>query len=229
MKNLKNTKAFTAASFSVGIINFLAAAFAVSRLPEKVPVHFDINGVCNGFGSRWGLLLVAAVPMILSFIFLLAARLIKTQQPKLITFTGFIVSLFFSVEFWFIYMLSASGIQLGDKIEKQPAISSLPLLFSALFIILGNFTPIMSPNKAVGLRIKWTLENPQCWKATHRFMGKLMVATGLITALISVIVYVFMPANMVLELVIIFIMIVVNCVIPSIYAYKHKDDKLLAE
>ncbi|MCR5601656.1 MAG: SdpI family protein [Ruminococcus sp.] len=224
MKNLQNAKTFNIASLAVSFVNIAAAVFAVSRLPEKVPTHFDFNGVCNSFGSRWGLMFIAFIPLLLNFIFMLTARLINAKQPKLIALTSFVISVFFAAEFWLIYMVSSSGVQLGDKLERQPAITILPMMMSALFIVLGNYTPIIAPNKFLGLRVKWTLQNPQCWKITHRFMGKVMVVTGLITALLSVISYAFTEAGFATEFILTFVMIAVSIFIPTIFAYNHRND-----
>lgn len=229
MKNMKKTKVFNTASVCIGIINIIAAVFAVSHLPEKVPTHFDINGVCDGFGSRWGLMFVAAIPLILSFIFLLTARLIKNQQPKLLSLTGFLFSLFFASYFWLLYPLASSDIQIGDKLENQPFSVALPLVFAVLFVILGNYTPLIAPNKALGLRVKWTLANPQCWKATHRFMGKIMVVSGLLTAAISIISYAFMGTGFIFGFVLTMIMLTVIITIPTVFAYIHRNDRLSAE
>ncbi len=224
MKNIKIAKFFNITSIAITIINMIAAFIAISRLPEKVPTHFDFNGVCNGFGSRWGLITVAVIQLFLCIVFMLVSHFSKNHQPNLIAMTGLIMSIFFAIEFWFIYMISSSGVQLGDKIERQPAITILPMMMSALFIILGNYTPIIAPNKFFGLRVKWTLKSPQCWKITHRFMGKVMVVTGLITAFISIISYAFMGAGFITEFILTFVMIAVSIFIPTIFAYKHRND-----
>lgn len=226
---MKNVKIFNVTSVCIGIINIIAAVFAVSRLPEQVPTHFDFNGVCNDFGSRWGLMFVAAIPLILSFIFLLTARLIKNQQPKLLSLTGFLFSLFFASYFWLLYPLASSDIQIGDKLENQPFSVALPLVFAVLFVILGNYTPLIAPNKALGLRVKWTLENPQCWKATHRFMGKIMVVSGLLTAAISIVLYFTIGTGFIFGLILSMTMVIFSIALSTVFAYIHRNDRLSAE
>lgn len=226
---MKNVKIFNVASVCIGIINIIAAVFAVSRLPEQVPTHFDFNGVCDGFGSRWGLMFVAVLPLIMSVIFLLVARYIKNQQPKLLSLTGFLFSLFFASYFWLLYPLASSNIQIGDKIRNQPYSLALPLLLSVLLIILGNYTPLIAPNKAMGLRVKWTLANPQCWKATHRFMGKIMVVSGLLTAAISIVLYFTIGTGFIFGLILSMTMVIFSIALSTVFAYIHRNDRLSAE
>lgn len=226
---MKNVKIFNVASVCIGIINIIAAVFAVSHLPEKVPTHFDINGVCDGFGSRWGLMFVAVLPLIMPVLFLLVARYIKNQQPKLIALTSFLFSLFFASYFWLLYPLASSNIQIGDKIRNQPYSLALPLLLSVLLIILGNYTPLIAPNKAMGLRVKWTLANPQCWKATHRFMGKIMVVSGLLTAAISIVLYFTIGTGFIFGLILSMTMVIFSIALSTVFAYIHRNDSLSAE
>ncbi len=49
-----------------------------------------------------------------------------------------------------------------------------------LFVVLGNYMPKFRPNRTMGIRIKWTLEDEENWRATHRFGGKVMVVCGLL-------------------------------------------------
>jgi len=56
----------------------------------------------------------------------------------------------------------------------------------ALFLLItGNVFGKTERNFFMGLRTPWTLASHANWKATHRFMGRLMVASGLALLLIN--------------------------------------------
>ncbi|MPN13334.1 hypothetical protein SDC9_160655 [bioreactor metagenome] len=51
-----------------------------------------------------------------------------------------------------------------------------------LFVILGNLMPKLKTNPWAGIRVKWTMEDPEIWYKTHRFSGRLWIAGGLALA-----------------------------------------------
>mgnify|MGYP000573868704 FL=1 len=42
-----------------------------------------------------------------------------------------------------------------------------------LFVIVGNYLPKVKPNRTIGIRVVWTLQDEENWNATHRFSGKI--------------------------------------------------------
>lgn len=49
-----------------------------------------------------------------------------------------------------------------------------------LFVIVGNYLPKVKPNRTIGIRVVWALQDEENWHATHRFSGKIWVAAGLL-------------------------------------------------
>ena len=49
-----------------------------------------------------------------------------------------------------------------------------------LFMIIGNYLPKVKQNNTIGIRVVWTLQDEENWSATHRFSGKLWVASGVL-------------------------------------------------
>lgn len=65
------------------------------------------------------------------------------------------------------------------ELELNPMM--LIVLFLAfLFIGIGNYLPICKQSATMGIKIKWTLENEENWRATHRFSGKVWFVCGLL-------------------------------------------------
>ena len=50
-----------------------------------------------------------------------------------------------------------------------------------LFVIVGNYLPKVKPNRTIGIRVVWALQDEENWIATHRFSGKIWVAAGLLS------------------------------------------------
>jgi uncharacterized membrane protein len=56
-------------SFLLVAAGILIIAFSLPGLPDKVPVHFDLKGEPNRFGSKYELWIVAGVSVLLYMIF----------------------------------------------------------------------------------------------------------------------------------------------------------------
>ena len=52
-----------------------------------------------------------------------------------------------------------------------------------LFMIIGNYLPKVKQNNTIGIRVIWTLQDEENWNATHRFSGKLWMASGILCML----------------------------------------------
>ena len=52
-----------------------------------------------------------------------------------------------------------------------------------LFMVIGNYLPKVKQNNTIGIRVIWTLQDEENWNATHRFSGKLWMASGILCML----------------------------------------------
>ena len=222
MKN-KNF-AYSIIALALSVIHVIVSIVMILRLPESIPTHFDIHWVCDGMGSRWTLLLTASLPLIAALVSLPCTAKAKEPLRKLTGMTFLIVTGYLIVLWWLVYPVSAKMVTIGEEIDPQALQWVLPLLYSLLFVVIGNYLPIFPPNKGLGLRVSWTLNNPQCWRVTHRFAGRLWVITGLLMSVIVLIAALAHVGSMLWVYILFFEMMAVNIVVPCIYAYMHKDD-----
>ena len=130
-------------------------------------------------GSVWGrgaaaaqaLLLLAAQWALVLIVFY--ANRDREQSPKAL---GLVVWVLPALSL----LLGAMGLLLEGGAGDGYTVMALTTLFMGLlFAAIGNYMPKMRQNGAMGIRVKWTLENEQNWNATHRWAGKLWVAGGL--------------------------------------------------
>ena len=52
-----------------------------------------------------------------------------------------------------------------------------------MFMVIGNYLPKVKQNNTIGIRVIWTLQDEENWNATHRFSGKLWMASGILCML----------------------------------------------
>ena len=56
------------------------------------------------------------------------------------------------------------------------------LSVAVLLLILGNYLGKVRHNHVFGVRTPWTLKDPRVWDKTHRFTGRIMVASAVVLA-----------------------------------------------
>lgn len=57
------------------------------------------------------------------------------------------------------------------------------------WMILGNLLPKCKQNALIGIRTKWTLASETVWYKTHRWGGRLILVTGIVSALVCLLVF----------------------------------------
>ena len=159
------------------IAPFVVIPFVWNSLPDYIPTHWNMRGHVNGYmGKFWGTFLLPLMNIVLA---LLPIFLPKIDPKKQIgssmrvirilrlTISGFLLILF---------MLTIE-ISLGKEIDMS-LITNLGL--PVLILVIGNYLPTVRPNYFIGVRVPWTLEDPENWRMTHKFTGKLYVISSVL-------------------------------------------------
>jgi uncharacterized membrane protein len=151
--------------------------WAIGRLPGRVPIHWNLAGEVDG----WGTPLTAALmlPAIGTVVYLVilaydwggldfkAARAMSAATTRQIRILVLLL----------MGGLHGSILWAAMHAGATPA-SRLMLIMALFYILLGNLLPRLEPNAWAGIRIPPTLEDREVWKRTHRMCGKWMVVAG---------------------------------------------------
>ena len=173
---LKNKKMLALTS-AVILLPMLAGLVLWNRLPENIPVHWNIAGEVDRYGSR-------AMVVLGLFGFLLVIHwfgiFATVMDPKNKEQTEKALLLVY----WIVPVLSLVMAVLTYSTALGAAVSVntvLPVFLGLLFTVIGNQMPKCRRNYTIGIKIPWTLESEENWNATHRLAGKIWVIGGLLT------------------------------------------------
>ncbi|MBP8639910.1 MAG: SdpI family protein [Oscillospiraceae bacterium] len=146
------------------------------KLPEQVPIHFDMNGVPDNYASKAiaGFLFPVLLAAFNVFVhFMMNSDPKKQNANKIIRLVGFWI--FPVVSLITVPMTLFKGLN-----YDVPVVTICTAMIGLLFLIIGNYLPKSRQSYTVGIRLPWTLDNEENWNKTHRFGGFVWVLGGLV-------------------------------------------------
>lgn len=156
------------------------AAAVYTRLPQRVPSHWNLQGEVDGWMTRpWGPLMQ---PLIATFV--LAVFLVLPRMDPRRANTDYIaevrrLTLNLLVCFFAVTEVAVLGSALGWPVNADRVVL---VAIGMLFMGLGNFLPRIRSNWLIGFRTPWTMDNERVWRATHRVGGRTMIVSGMMIA-----------------------------------------------
>ena len=173
MKLRNNTQIIL--STIVCLVPIVLTLVLYKKLPEQVPIHFDINGVPDNYASKAiaGFLFPCLLAGFNIFVhFMMNADPKKQNANKIIRLVGFWI--FPVVSLITVPMTLFKGLN-----YDVPVVTICTVMIGLMFLIIGNYLPKSRQSYTVGIRLPWTLDNEENWNKTHRFAGFVWVIGGL--------------------------------------------------
>ena len=192
------------------LVPFIYLAYVWEKLPEKVPMHWNMEGEIDRYGDKSELILI---PFLLPLLIYVLFTIIPKIDPKdKLKYMGKKYTVLKTVLTVFMSALSMMIIYAAMN-ESFYNPNYILLLIGVLFAILGNYFKTLRANYFIGIKTPWTLENETVWKETHKLAGKIWFIGGLMIIFGSLILD--KTANTVL-----FVTITVTItLIPVVYSY----------
>lgn len=190
--------------------SFLISIKLYGKLPEQMPVHWNIAGEVDRYGSRFEG--AFAIPLLNAGLLMLMIWLpvIDPRRKSYANFEGF-----YKLFQWVMVLFLAGmhGLIMALSLGHELSISLyVKLAIGILFIIIGNYMGKVRSNWFVGIKNPWTLESDEVWTKTHRLAGPLMFAAGVLTMLLA-----FVDKSFAYWLII--GSVILAALIPTIYSY----------
>jgi len=160
------------------VIMAIASVIAYPRLPERVPIHWDLHGQTNRWQSRGHAVLFLPIAAVVLWGVLRALPSIDPRRANYSKFQPtyeFMVGATLTVIALIHLAVLASGIGMPIAIHRV-----IPIALGTILVAIGNQLPRARSNWWFGIRNPWTLSNDRVWERTHRVGGYLMMAAGVV-------------------------------------------------
>ena len=157
---------------------FLMILAVYSKLPAEVPMHWNVHGEIDRYGSRNELFLIAGINVFLG-VFMSAMAKIDPKQKNYTRFRE-------TYEWMIIWTLGFMTVLMGVVLVEtmQPGTLNISKVVCAmvgiLFVVLGNMMPKVKQNFFTGVKTPWALSSDAVWNKTQRLGGKCLVLGGIL-------------------------------------------------
>lgn len=195
---------------SIVLLPFVYLAIIWNKLPQKVPVHWNIRGEVDRYGEKTEMILIPVLlPLLVYLIFLVVPKI--DPKNKLNKMGNKLNSL----KFVLITLMSGLALFLIFSAQHQNFTNpNLIFVFIGLmYLVFGNYFKTIKANYFIGIRTPWTLESETVWKETHRLAGKLWLAGGLLVIISAL----FLDDKM--NVLTFFIITGIITLVPAVYSY----------
>ncbi len=203
---------------------FCAAALLWDRLPDRIPIHWNLYWQLDAYaGKLLGTLLVPAMNVGLFLLGLVLPPLdprlrAYDEETRDSTLRALQACLLAGTSFLCCFQLAILASALGGSIN----IFLIVQVGAALvFLVAGNLLTKVRPNHLIGFRVSWTLNSREVWMKTHRFAGRLLVVAALGLIILA---FVVPPKFYMLAVFIPFLLL--TAIVPVVYAYRLSKHSL---
>ena len=155
---------------------FVLAAVAWPQAPDRIPIHWGLNGQPNSYAGKIGLFYPALIALGV-YVLLLVLPRIDPRRRNYEKFWGAytfirtaVIAALVAIEVFTV--LWALDVKVNINIV-------VPVIVGLLLMVTGNFLGKIRPNWFAGIRTPWTISSTESWNKTHRLGGRLFVLLGL--------------------------------------------------
>ena len=159
-------------------------------LPDQVPTHFGVHGTADAWGSKYSILLLPILSILMGgsllgmSVYAQKQEKTGTNNAKLTLLTACITLCIFC---------GITGFQIAAGMLGTQNLEELPVdmnqviftLLGIMLICLGNQMPKARKNTMIGLRTRSSLVNEAVWKKCQKFGGITMMLSGAAMVVIS--------------------------------------------
>ena len=183
-------------------IPLIVTGIVLPAFPEQVPMHYDIYGNIDRWGSKYEQLIFPIIIVIFSIFWHFFCNYYRKKAEKLgdskegkeassngkvVYFAAVGTTLMFTV-MNFVFLLSAyNEAKTAAEVASIDINSIVGVLMGLLLVGTGAYMPTTSRNPVVGFRTKKTMSSEENWAKANRFAGRVFMLSGVLTVLLSLV------------------------------------------
>ncbi|QNL20001.1 SdpI family protein [Hyphobacterium sp. CCMP332] len=168
----------SAFAFVLAVI-FSAYGWINTEPGAQVPVHFNLSGEADSYGSKTeAFLFLPAILLGITFLLAIAPNIDPRGKNLRRSRPVYIVG-------WIIGVVALAGGQglitwtaVGGGVEGEVMARGVGIFIAAIMLLLGLVIAKARPNFFAGIRTPWTLSSDLSWDKTHRWASRVFLGLG---------------------------------------------------
>ena len=192
------------------LLPFVYLGYIWNSLPEQVPMHWNLKGEIDDWGSKYSLIGLVFLLPVLTYVLMLVVPKIDPKKRMESMGGKYDQFKFILVAFMSVVALVVIHISKNQKLSNP---NMIVILVGTLFAFMGNYFKVIKQNYFIGIKTPWTLESEDVWKLTHLLAGKMWVIGGIVIVICSLVV----PEN--INFYIFISITAVISIVPIVYSY----------
>jgi uncharacterized membrane protein len=199
---MKKNNIYKTIMWIVALIPFGVTAVVLPGMPEKVPMHFDINGNVDRWGSKYEELILVITFLVMTLFMHLVITFFEKKgakadddktkaecatNAKVASIAGILMAAFSGVAYICILFSTTQMVKTGGETMDVDTGRITCVMMGILFIVLGNIMTKTRRNALVGFRCSWTQYNDNTWRKSNRFGAIFMMIAGAITLVLALV------------------------------------------
>ena len=182
------------------VITVLSTILMLFVLPDTVPVHFDINGMADRWGSKFELLLLPIVLIACAFLldplknsYINKAKNTTNEKDKaehltnakVLNITSVVTMFLFSIMNLITLYNTYIMVYPDTDLPQFDTMRAVGAVMGIVIVVLGNYMPKTRLNSNIGFRLPWTMYNDNTWNKSNRFASYIFIVVGVIMTVSS--------------------------------------------
>lgn len=213
----------------ISIFSLVLTAIVLQFMPDSVPMHYDLAGNIDRWGSKYENIIFPVIILLLSLHWHLftahyekkAAKASVEKEcaealsnAKVMKIVGVSMAAMFTVMQGFILYNAYMEANVNAARTYVDIGKIFYILIGVMLIILGNYMPKTKKNHIAGVRVSWSMYNDATWMKSNRFGGVSIMIAGLSIIITTVFV------RSAIAVVLLLVYILVATAITLIYSHK---------
>lgn len=172
--------------YALMFLPLVITLIALSILPDKVPMHYNLRNEIDRWGSKYESLilpvLIIGMGLFLKSMSKLASK--KGNQnnnsnEKATILVGIATLMLFN-GMTYIFLYTGYVRAKADIAHIVDFYKVIFILMGVMLIMIGSIMPRFKINSIIGLRTTWSMKNEKAWSLSQRFGGISLMITGLL-------------------------------------------------
>ena len=167
-----------------GIASIFVTLFLITLMPDEVPMHYNMSGQVDRYGSKFENLFLSIFPIAISLLFFFLAKSEKkrgsSKNERVLLIAGNGVELLLLC-----FIILDMSKSISQAMNESTLVKGLSMLMGLVFCFMAFLLPQAERNSVFGIRTRWSLSDDLVWAESQKKSSFVFAISGLLLVIFS--------------------------------------------